>query len=75
MKKCSNCGNKAEFVNAVEYYATQAGAFAACAGGGALVSTIAPHAGIPCAYLAWRNLTKATKKRYRCTHCGCEWSE
>lgn len=76
MKKCPICGSRAEFVNAAEYYATQAGVFAVCAGGGALVSTVAPPVGAPCAYIAWRNLTKGTRKRYKCTKwsCGHEWS-
>lgn len=42
MKKCPICGSEAKFVNAAEYYATQVGTFAVCAGGGVLVSTIAP---------------------------------
>lgn len=77
MKKCPVCGSKAEFVNAPEYFATHAGAMALCAGGGAVVSTIAPYAGAPCAYIAWRNLTKDVRKRYKCTmrSCGHEWTE
>jgi len=78
MKRCPKCGSGAEFVNRLEYYATQTtgvGAAAAIAIGGKLFtkSPITSAAGKE----VYNNITKDVHKKFQCTNprCNYQWEE
>ena len=68
MKRCPKCECGAEFTNKAEYFAKQAGAFAAAGavamGASVIIGPHGKHAG----HVALENMRKAITKHYKCTN-------
>ncbi len=77
MKRCPKCGSGAELINGVEYYAAQTGAFAVGLGIGFAASIFVKNHGAHVGNEVRENLTKNTKKKYKCTNPKCNhvWTD
>lgn len=77
MKRCPKCNCGAEFTNKAEYYAKNAGGFAAGVAVGLGASLFLGNHGAHVGNEVRKNLTDSVMKHYECTNsrCGYQWYE